>query len=167
MNDKFFMHNIYMAEIANCIVDGRIPFTDDSKLLFSKNARYQEGVREIIGLYLLIPYINNDQNRLKYNKPHDQISILEDNYIAFHSIDGRAISIKNLRDTICHSFVSCDLGAYNEPVIVFDDRAIQTRYEHELLENKDMCVLVKSNEVLKFLKKAYNEIFNEYNKDST
>ena len=68
---------------------------------------------------------------------------------------------KNLRDTICHSFVSCDIGVCDEPVIVFDDRIILSKAEQNKLSETcfgTQCVCVKSSDVLAFLKKAFSKI---------
>ena len=161
MDKEYFLHNIYMAEIAECIINDKVPLSEESLVLFSKEARYQDGVREIIGLYLLIPYINDEGGMLKYDKKHSQISIFDEKEVVFSDINGNPIYYKDLRDTICHSFVSCDKGAYSEPVLVFDDRIILSRNEHEKLSNTDngtQCVLVKNTDVMTFLKKAYSRI---------
>lgn len=68
---------------------------------------------------------------------------------------------KNLRDTIRHSFVSCDIGVCDEPVIVFDDRIILSKAEHNKLSETcfgTQCVCVKSSDVLAFLKKAFSKL---------
>ena len=141
---------------------------EGASILFSKDARFQDGVREIIGLYLLIPYINNENGTLKYDINHTQISIFDENEVLFCDTNGNPIYYKNLRDTICHSFVSCDIGVYNEPVLAFDDRIIMTKSEHDNLANTGAgakCVLVKNSDVLDFLKKAYSKIIAEFEND--
>jgi len=166
---EHFVHNIYMAEIANCIINGMVPLNDEGKVLFSEDADYQVGVKEIIGLYLLIPYINDRKNQLKYDQRHEQISIYNENEIAFKDIRGNEITMKNLRNTICHSFVSCDLQDGKNPVIVFDDRIIMEKKEHNDLANSvsgSKCILVKPNEVLQFLKKSFSNILAMYQKES-
>gem|GEM_PF-6934235 len=168
MNNKYFLHNVYMAEIADCIINNKVPLTDESEIKFSKNANYQHGVKEIIGLYLLIPYINNDNGMLKYDTTHTQVSIFDEKEIVFYTVDGIPIYYKNLRDTICHSFVSCDTGVYCEPVIVFDDRIIMSKSDHDKLSNTDAgskAVLVKNTDVLDFLKTAYSKILREFEND--
>ena len=170
MNDSsFFVHNLYMAEIADCIINDGVPLSDNATIMFSKDAYYQHGVREIIGLYLLIPYINNEKNQLQYDEYHRQLSVYDDKTVAFKSTDGADITIKNLRDTICHSFVSCDLlEDGQEPVIVFDDRIVMPRSDHKKLENSPdgtKCILVSCSDVRSFLKQAFREILSVVPKD--
>lgn len=168
---QYFVHNIFMAEIANCIINDEVPLNENSEILFSQNARYCAGVKEIIGLYLLIPYLNTHNNQLLYDKKHKQISIYKDDDIAFRDIADNEIKIKDLRDTLCHSFISCDLNLNkklgDEPVIVFDDRVVVERKFHKMLEHTELgnlCITVKCSVILSFLKKSYEKIFIEYNK---
>lgn len=159
--EEYFIHNFYMAEIADCIINDKVPLQPGGMILGNNMAKYQVGVKEIIGLYLLIPYINNESNRLKYDSNHRQIGILDDDDIAFYDIDGRAIKIKNLRDTLCHSFVSCEAPEGEEPYIIFDDRITMSRSEHNRLAgtvNGSKCVLVKNCDVLAFLKRTFYTI---------
>lgn len=165
MTKKHYIHNIYMAEIANLIINDQIPLNEDAKILYVNKSLFQHGVKEIIGLYLLIPFINNEDQQLKYDEEHSQISIYSDDDIAFKDIKGREVRIRDLRDTICHSFVSCDLKVASEPVIVFDDRLIKSRVEHDKLANTSNgseCVFVKNDDVLEFLKKSFKLILSLY-----
>ena len=83
---NYFVHNYYMAEIADCIINDKVPLKEGGYILCNNNAEYQVGVKEIIGLYLLIPYINNERNRLAYDGNYKQIGIFDDNYVAFYDI---------------------------------------------------------------------------------
>lgn len=163
MNQDFFHHNRYMAEIANCIISDKVPLIEGASIQFSSNAQYQYGVREIIGLYLLIPYINSEGNQLKYDGIHKQMSIYTDEDIAFKDNHGNDVKVKDLRDTLCHSFVSCDLQDGSNPVIVFDDRAVLPREQHNRLANTQngaKCILVDNEVVLTFLKKSFKMILD-------
>ncbi len=160
---KYYIHNYNMAEIADCIINDKLPLDSESEIVFSENARYECGVKEIIGLYLLIPYLNNDYNKLKCDGKHEQVSVFRDDDIAFCDIYGESISIKDLRDTLCHSFVTCEMIVKRFPVIVFDDRAIMSRSDHDNYANTDegnKCVFVKPEVVIEFLKKAYKRILS-------
>ena len=152
-----------MAEIADCIINDKIPLKPGGMLIGNSIAEYQVGVKEIIGLYLLIPYMNSSGNCLLYDNNHKQIGIFNDDDIAFCDIEGRAIRIKDLRDTICHSFVSCEAPEGQEPYIVFDDRVVLSRSDHSKLAGTvdgNKCILVKNSEVLSFLKKSYSKIMS-------
>lgn len=152
-----------MAEIADCIINDKVPLKNGGIIIGNDKAQYQVGVKEIIGLYLLIPYINNESNRLLYDNDHEQIGILSDDEIAFNDIYGRQIKIKDLRDTICHSFVSCEAPEGQEPCIIFDDRIFMTRSEHNRYAGTAegrKCTLVKNSDVLAFLKKAFSIIIS-------
>ena len=156
-----FIHNYYMAEIADCIINDKIPLKDGGHILFSSDAEYQVGVKEIVGLYLLIPYLNNANNQLTYDGNYEQIRIFDDDYVAFQDIKGKEIKIKDLRDTICHSFVSCDAPEGKDPCIVFDDRVVMSRSEHDKktgTADGNHCILVKNQDVLFFLKEAFKKI---------
>ena len=61
--------------------------------------------------------------------------------------------------------MSCDLKVAPEPVIVFDDRLIKSRAEHDKLANTSKgseCVFVKNDVVLEFLKKSFKLILSIY-----
>ena len=70
---------------------------------------------------------------MKYDQEHEQITIYEDDEIVFYDLKGEGITIKNLRDTLCHSFVFCELVIGKIPIIMFDDRAILPRNKHDEL----------------------------------
>lgn len=84
------------------------------------------GVKEIIALYLLIPYITPVQ----LSTPGDDFHIPQ---ISGEFLDG--IDLRDLRDSICHSFVTIeedqDDGTTHGKYLVFDDRVVNNRKEHE------------------------------------
>lgn len=110
-NTNFEEHSIFLAEIAKNILDG-----NDSFLSIP-------GVREIIAMYLLIPYTTNDQLDAGMTSKTPQLDLSEE----FTS----GVSLRNLRDTICHSFVSVEeSGPARLGRIIIDDRAQMDRKTH-------------------------------------
>ena len=161
VDKSVYRHNFYMAEIANCIINDKVPLKEGGVIVLNDEAEYQVGVREIIGLYLLIPFMNNGSKKLAFDEEHTQVAVFDDDEVAFSDINGNQIKIENLRDTICHSFVSCDAPKGKDPVIVFDDRIIMSYGQHKKLEGTEKgskCILVRNSDVLDFLKKAYERI---------
>lgn len=152
-----------MAEIADCIIYDKFPLEEVGLIMANEQAKYQVGVKEIIGLYLLIPFMNNEKNRLMYDGIHTQVSIFQDDDIAFSDINGSEIIIKNLRDTMCHSFVSCEVPKEGGPYIVFNDRIIMSKSKHDKLagtKDGNKCVLVNCGKVLKLLRHSYAKILS-------
>lgn len=100
-------HAKFMADIALCILNG------------DKNIIDINGVKEIIALYLLIPYITPDV----LTTPDDMCKIPK---ITGDFCGG--ISLEDLRNTICHSFVTTEEdnndGTIHGKTIIFDDRVI-------------------------------------------
>lgn len=100
-------HAIFMAEIAQAILQ-------DNKGVLDIN-----GVKEIIALYLMIPYMTPytlETPDARCFIPKIQKEILS------------GITNKDLRDTLCHSFVTVeDKGSF----LIIDDRAIEDREIHE------------------------------------
>ena len=95
-----------------------------------------KGVREIIVLYLLIPYMTRDklQSANGYTIP------------SISNNDMCGLSIKDLRDSLCHSFVFNCLKDNNNPLnddyIAFDDRVLMSRSEHnEKGEHNDFYLI--------------------------
>ncbi|MCF6132749.1 hypothetical protein [Flavobacterium wongokense] len=124
-NTNFEEHSIFLAEIAKNILDG-----NDSFLAIP-------GVREIIAMYLLIPYTTNDQLDAGMTSKTPQLDLSEE----FMS----GVNLRNLRDTICHSFVSVEessparLGR-----IIIDDRAQMDRKTHnqQVIKSKTATVTI-------------------------
>ena len=97
-------HATFMADIAKAMLEG------------NKNALDINGVKEIIALYLMIPYMSDATLQTpgdKYIIPHLSGCFLKD------------ITYSELRNTICHSFVTVEEdngdGVHGKRLI-FDDR---------------------------------------------
>jgi hypothetical protein len=110
------------------------------------------GVREIIALYLLIPYITRD----KLEKPSDECN--------FPTIEGQfcdSISLKDLRDSLCHSFVTVEEdkndGTRHGKYLILDDRVLCDRKTHESLESNSKT----ANIDIEYANKKLIELFNE------
>lgn len=100
-------HAKFMADIAMSILNG-------NKCVLEVN-----GVKEIIALYLLIPYITPD----KLTTPDEKCVI--------PNISGdfcNDISLEDLRNAICHSFVTVEEdkndGTIHGKRLIVDDRAL-------------------------------------------
>lgn len=149
-------HTIFMSRIATEILRGNV------KILNKK------GVKEIIAMYLLIPYITNKQ----LDKPdEDYYNIpkldLNSNFAKVYNIDGTLsdMTLDRMRNAICHSFVS--LTEHGD--LLLDDRASLDSKVHSKLSDKGFCnrlELDKSNKKLLQLHenviKQQNEFMLEY-----
>ena len=128
---QYNKHAIFMSEIA-------LEILNNNKLLFDV-----KGVKELIAMYLLIPYITKDQ--LDKPSTNHNIPQLDINTIFQSAIDSNGnkcdITLDNLRNAICHSFVSIEDrdGGY----IIVDDRAIINRASHTNQTNKSLCEKIK------------------------
>ncbi|MGV9004893.1 hypothetical protein [Flavobacterium sp.] len=143
-NTNFREHSIFLSEIAQNILDG------NDKILSIP------GVREIIGLYLLIPYATHTQFDSGMISKMPQLDLSEE------FING--INLKNLRDTICHSFVSVEESSKDRlGRIIIDDRAQMTRKMHEEQEIKTKGVFIEIPEVNIKLKELHTKIVNSIN----
>ena len=114
---NFREHSIFLSEIAQNILNE------------NDNVLSIHGVREIIAMYLIIPYITNDQ--LDTGMP-SKMPKLE---LSKEFMNG--INLKNLRDTISHSFVTVEESSKEKlGRIILDDRAQITRKAHDMQEIK-------------------------------
>lgn len=105
-------HARFLADIAFAIING------------NKDVLDINGVKEIISLYLLIPYMTEQ----KLATPGEGYTIpdLEGTFID-------QITYAELRNTICHSFVTVeeDKGdGIHGKKLIFDDRIIKNRKNH-------------------------------------
>lgn len=112
--NKYNSHAKFLADIAIAILNG-------NKLVLNVN-----GVKEIIALYLLIPYITPTTLQTPSNNhviPHIAGTFVEN------------VKLTDLRDSICHSFVTIEEdkndGSSHGKYLIFDDRIIQSRKEHD------------------------------------
>lgn len=112
--DNYNGHAKFLADIAVAILNG------------NSNVLQVSGVKEIIALYLLIPYITPD----RLTTPGDGYVIPSLNG---EFIDG--ISLKDLRDSICHSFVTIEEDSGDDSnhgkYLIFDDRLVLSRRDHD------------------------------------
>ena len=105
-------HAKFLADIAFAILTG------------NKNALDINGVKEIISLYLLIPYMTEQ----KLTTPGKECAI-PSLYGAFLG----EITYADLRNTICHSFVTVEEDMSDDDhgkKLIFDDRIISDRKKH-------------------------------------
>ncbi len=117
-------HAITMADIAVSLLVGYNPL--DVK-----------GVRELLAMYLLIPYITKSQLDIpseKYNIPQLKLDAL---FTKVMNKDGSLseMTLDGLRNALCHSFVALtDKGD-----LLLDDRASCHRKIHDALDDKGFC----------------------------
>ena len=121
---SFNNHAVTMSRIALSLLSGGNP------LVF-------RGVRELLAMYLLIPYITN-KHLDKPDKNH-KIPKLDINSLFTKVInkDGSysEMTLEHLRNAICHSFVALtDKGD-----LLLDDRASCDRKTHDAMTDKGFC----------------------------
>ena len=119
-------HAIFMSRIGIELLNGNIDVL---------NAK---GVKEIIAMYLLIPYITKNQldkpDENYYNIPKLDINSIftkvynKDNTLSEMTLDG-------IRNAICHSFVS--LTEHGD--LLLDDRASCDKKAHSAMIDKGFC----------------------------
>ncbi len=138
---NFREHSIFLSEIAQNILEG-----NDRILLVP-------GVREIIALYLMIPYTTKEQ--LDAGMPSKMPKLdLSEEFIS-------GVNLRNLRDTICHSFVTVEES--NKGIlgrIIIDDRAQMTRNTHNKQESKTLGVFLEIQQTHKKLLELHSKIIN-------
>jgi len=120
---NFREHSIFLSEIAKDILE-------KNDYLLSV-----PGVREIIALYLLIPYITSAQLDVGMTSKIPQLDLSE------QFLNG--IDLENLRNTICHSFVTVEeTTSMHTGRIIIDDRAQMDRKGHDALICKTKGVFI-------------------------
>lgn len=111
--NKYNEHAKFLADIALAVLDG------------NKSVLDVNGVKEIIALYLLVPYITHDS--LPTPGPDYVIPKIDE---CFYN----DITYRNLRDSICHSFVTIEEdkndGSPHGKNLIFDDRITCPRTRH-------------------------------------
>ena len=151
-------HAIVMSEIAVNLLEGRNPL----------NLR---GVRELLALCLLVPYITNkllDKPGSNYNIPKLDMNTI---FAKVRFKDGSVseITLDNLRNSLCHSFVSLS----DKGDLILDDRASMNRKTHDSLIDKGFCnrleliktrkkLLALHKEVLKQQAEFNNKLLKKY-----
>lgn len=123
-------------------------------LLMGGNPLNIRGIRELLAMYLLIPYITKSQldtPNENYNIPQLDLDSLFTKVI---NKDGSMseMTLDGLRNALCHSFVALtDKGD-----LLLDDRASCDRKTHDALDDKGFCnrlVLYKTRNKLLSLHK--------------
>lgn len=117
-------HAVTMAQIAVNLLEGKNPLNGC-------------GVRELLALYLLVPYITNkrlDVPAANYNVPQlDMKTVLTK--VRFKNGSLSEVTLDNLRNALCHSFVALT----EKGDIILDDRASLDRKTHDSLSDKGFC----------------------------
>lgn len=141
-------HAIFMSEIAVKLLEY------DNYILITK------GVRELIAMYLLIPYITNIQldkpDSNNYNIPKLDINSI---FTKLINEDGSMseITLDGLRNAICHSFVTIE----ENQGIILDDRASCNRKTHDRREYKGFCNRLEFDKTRKRLLELHNEVIKQ------
>lgn len=140
---RYNEHAKFMADIAIAILAG------------NKDVLDVNGVKEIIALYLLIPYITTSQ--LETPGEGYIVPKITENF-------SDTISLKNLRDAICHSFVTTEEklndGSRHGDYLILDDRASYNRTEHEKLTTKSGITSIRIDYTHKRLEEIFKQIIN-------
>lgn len=117
-------HAVTMAQIAVNLLEGKNPLNGC-------------GVRELLALYLLVPYITNkrlDVPAANYNVPQlDMKTVLTK--VRFKNGSLSEMTLENLRNALCHSFVALT----EKGDLLLDDRASLDRKTHDSLSDKGFC----------------------------
>lgn len=138
---NFREHSIFLSEIAKSILEG--------------NAQVLSipGVREIIALYLLIPYTTHDQLDTGMPSKMPQLDLSEE------FING--INLRNLRDALCHSFATVEESIGNQMGrIIIDDRSQMNRKTHDTKESKTKGVFIDVKKANEKLQELHNKVIN-------
>lgn len=133
-------------------------------LLMGENPLDIKGVRELLAMYLLVPYITNSQLDTpdeNYNIPKLDVNTV---FTKVQFKDGRLsdMTLDKLRNALCHSFVALtDKGD-----LMLDDRASCDRKTHDSMTDKGFCnrlVLEKTRNKLLSLHREVLEQQARYN----
>ena len=138
---NFKEHSIFLSEIAQHLLAG------NNKILLVP------GVKEIIALYLLIPYTTYDQLDAGMPSKMPKLDLAEE------FIDG--VSLRNLRDAICHSFVTVEESSKEKlGRIIIDDRAQMSRKAHDQQLKKSLNVSLEIPQTHKKLNELHSKIID-------
>lgn len=133
-------------------------------LLMGENPLDVKGVREVLAMYLLVPYITNSQLDTpdeNYNIPKLDVNTV---FTKVQFKDGSLsdMTLDRLRNALCHSFVALtDKGD-----LMLDDRASCDRKTHDSMTDKGFCnrlVLEKTRNKLLSLHREVLEQQAKYN----
>lgn len=133
-------------------------------LLMGENPLDIKGVRELLAMYLLVPYITNSQLDTpdeNYNIPKLDVNTV---FTKVQFKYGRLsdMTLDRLRNALCHSFVALtDKGD-----LMLDDRASCDRKTHDSMTDKGFCnrlVLEKTRNKLLSLHREVLEQQARYN----
>lgn len=123
-------------------------------LLMGENPLDIKGVRELLAMYLLVPYITKSQLETpneNYNIPKLDVNSLFTKVLNKNGTLSE-MTLDHLRNAICHSFIALT----DEGDLLLDDRASLDRKTHNELKDKDFCnrlELDKTRDKLLFLHK--------------
>ncbi|WP_428050504.1 hypothetical protein [Candidatus Avelusimicrobium fimicolum] len=139
-------HAVTMAQIAVNLLEGKNPLNVC-------------GVRELLALYLLVPYITNkrlDVPAANYNVPQlDMKTVLTK--VRFKNGSLSEMTLDNLRNALCHSFVALT----EKGDLILDDRASCDRKTHDTIPDKGFCnrleVLKTRRKLLELHKKVLKQ----------
>lgn len=138
---KYNEHAKFLADIAIEILKG------------NKNVLNVNGVKEILSLYLLIPYITD--STLETPDELCKIPQLKGDFI-------NNITLENLRNTIAHSFVTVEEisndGSEHGKYLIFDDRIIEDKKTHSKKGKHSNCYTIYIDKINKRLTDLFNEI---------
>ena len=144
-------HAIFMSRIGIELLNGNIDVL---------NAK---GVKEIIAMYLLIPYITKNQldkpDENYYNIPKLDINSIftkvynKDNTLSEMTLDG-------IRNAICHSFVS--LTEHGD--LLLDDRASCDKKAHSAMIDKGFCNRLELEKTRKKLLSLHCDVIKQQQK---
>lgn len=141
--DNYNNHAKFLAEIGLAIVNGNKQILDIN------------GIKEIISLYLLIPYITN------------QTLETPDSLCKIPHLDGQFIdniSLENLRNTISHSFVTVEEfkndGTSHGKYLIFDDRILYDAKTHSNKGIHSECHSISIEVINSKMKELFKQIID-------
>lgn len=140
-NENYEEHSIFLSEIAMNILNGDRSFLNIP------------GVSEIIALYLLVPYATPSQLDQGMSSKMPKLDVFKE--------FTKNINLKDLRDTICHSFVSVEESTKERlGRIIIDDRALMNRNNHDKQETKTLMANLDIHSTNKKLIELHLEVIN-------
>ncbi|APD07322.1 hypothetical protein UJ101_01812 [Flavobacteriaceae bacterium UJ101] len=136
---NFREHSILLSEIAYKLLN------EENNILSTP------GIREIIAMYLLIPYITTDQLDMGMPSKIPKLDLSKE--------FTNGITLENLRNTISHSFVSVEESTKEKlGRIILDDRAQMNRKSHDNLDIKTKTAYINIKEAHQKLKELHFEV---------